>query len=89
MRRFPGSRRGNPAGVMRAYFGTDAVPFTGTTDDPNAVGERRSFGSFTEAAQENARSRVYLGVLYLFDAEGGIAAGLAVGAHVHANHLRG
>ncbi|MEU4780157.1 carbohydrate binding domain-containing protein [Micromonospora sp. NPDC023633] len=77
------------AGVMRAYFGTDAVPFTGTTDDPQAVGVRRPFGSFTEAARENARSRVYLGVHYQFDADAGLAAGLAVGAHVHANHLRG
>ncbi|MGC5330318.1 vanadium-dependent haloperoxidase [Micromonospora sp. DT62] len=77
------------AGVMRAYFGTDAVPFTATTEDPHAVGAPRSFGSFTQAAQENARSRVYLGVHYQFDAEGGLAAGYAVGAHVHANHLRG
>lgn len=77
------------AGVMRAYFGTDAIAFTGTTDDPNAQGVRRSFGSFTEAAQENARSRIYLGVHYQFDADSGIAAGLAIGAQAHANHLPG
>ncbi|TDC85809.1 phosphatase PAP2 family protein [Micromonospora sp. KC606] len=77
------------AGVLRSYFGTDAIPFTGTTDDPNAAGVRRSFGSFTQAARENARSRIYLGVHFQFDADAGITAGLAVGAHVYANHLRG
>lgn len=75
------------AGVMRAYFGTDAIAFTGTTDDPNARGVRRSFGSFTEAARENARSRIYLGVHYQFDADAGITTGLAIGEHVYASQL--
>lgn len=75
------------AGVMRAYFGTDSIAFTGTTDDPNARGVRRSFGGFTQAARENARSRIYLGVHYQFDADAGIATGLAIGAHVHASQL--
>jgi membrane-associated phospholipid phosphatase len=65
------------AGVMRNQFG-DAVTFTGGTDDPNAVGVTRTFTSFTQAATEDARSRVYLGVHYQFDADDGLATGTNV-----------
>ncbi|WP_326556927.1 carbohydrate binding domain-containing protein [Micromonospora sp. NBC_01796] len=76
------------AGVMRAYFGTDAIPFTGTTEDPSAIGVRRSFATFTQAAQENARSRIYLGVHYQWDADAGIATGTSVAARVFSTQLR-
>jgi membrane-associated phospholipid phosphatase len=65
------------AGVMRTTFG-DAVTFTGTTEDPHAVGVTRTFASFTQAATENARSRIYLGVHYQFDADDGLATGYAI-----------
>jgi membrane-associated phospholipid phosphatase len=65
------------AGVMRTTFG-DAVSFTATTEDPHAVGVTRSFTSFTQAATENARSRIYLGVHYQIDADDGLATGYAV-----------
>jgi hypothetical protein len=45
-------------------------------------GTVRSFGSFSQAAIENARSRVYLGVHYQFDADLGLAAGAATARHV-------
>jgi membrane-associated phospholipid phosphatase len=67
------------AEIMQWYFGEDHA-FTAGTEDPHAVGQRRSFGSFHEAAVENARSRVYLGVHYAFDADDGLAAGYAVGS---------
>jgi hypothetical protein len=62
------------AGVMRNQFG-DNVTYTAGTNDPNAVGVTRTFTSFTQAATENARSRIYLGVHYQFDADDGIATG--------------
>lgn len=40
----------------------------------------RTFTSFTQAATENARSRVYLGVHYQFDADDGMASGTTVAA---------
>ncbi|MFK3982273.1 carbohydrate binding domain-containing protein [Micromonospora sp. NPDC050397] len=76
------------AGVMRAYFGTDAIAFTGTTEDPSAVGVERDFSSFSQAARENAQSRIYLGVHYQFDADAGLATGTSVAARVYATQLR-
>lgn len=76
------------AGVLKGYFGTDAMTFTATTDDPSAVGVTRRFTSFSAAAAENARSRIYLGVHFQMDADAGLAAGTALGAWVAANALR-
>lgn len=76
------------AGVMRRYFGTDNVTYTATTEDPHAVGVTRTFSTFTAAAVENARSRVYLGVHYQWDGDNGVAAGDSVAGHVYASYLR-
>ncbi|MBB5873768.1 membrane-associated phospholipid phosphatase [Allocatelliglobosispora scoriae] len=69
------------AGAMKAYFGTDTYTWTATTEDPHAVGVTRTFTTFTAAATENARSRVYLGVHYQWDADYGMAAGSSVAAY--------
>ncbi|WP_341720418.1 carbohydrate binding domain-containing protein [Micromonospora sp. FIMYZ51] len=76
------------AGIMRRYFGTDNLAFTLTTDDPYASGVTRSFTSFSQAATENAVSRIYLGVHFRFDADAGVASGEALAAYVFANRLR-
>jgi membrane-associated phospholipid phosphatase len=76
------------AAVMRLFFGTDNIAFTGTTDDPNAAGVTRQFPGFTAAAIEDARSRIYLGVHYQFDADFGRASGNATGEFVVNNVLR-
>lgn len=76
------------AAVMRLFFGTDNIAFTGTTDDPNAAGVTRQFPSFTAAAIEDARSRIYLGVHYQFDADFGRSSGNSVGEFVVNNVLR-
>lgn len=64
--------------VMAGEFG-DNITYTGTTDDPNAVGVTRTFTSFTAAAVEDARSRIYLGVHWQFDGDDGRAAGNNIG----------
>lgn len=74
--------------VLGRFFGTDNITFTATTEDPNAQGVTRQFSSFSAAARENARSRVYLGVHYQFDADAGLSTGAAVGEFVVANRLR-
>jgi hypothetical protein len=76
------------AAVMRLFFGADNISFTGTTDDPNAAGVTRQFSSFTAAATEDARSRIFLGVHYQFDADFGRSSGNAVGEFVVNNVLR-
>ncbi|MET8358313.1 carbohydrate binding domain-containing protein [Micromonospora sp. NPDC005171] len=74
--------------VMKRFFGTDAIAFDATTDDPHAVGVVRHMSGFDHAAEENALSRIYLGVHYRFDADAGLATGRSVGAYVFANRLR-
>ncbi|MET7821208.1 vanadium-dependent haloperoxidase [Micromonospora zamorensis] len=76
------------AGVMKRYYGTDAIGFVATTEDPNAVGVTRSFTSFSAAATENARSRIYLGVHYQWDADAGLSTGDAVANRVFNTYLR-
>jgi membrane-associated phospholipid phosphatase len=48
----------------------------------------RQFTSFSQAAHENARSRIYLGIHWQFDADRGIAAGTAIADYAFANFLR-
>jgi len=78
------------AGIMRLYFGTDNVTFTATTEDPHplAQGVTRAFNSFTEAARENARSRIYLGVHFQWDGDHGFLSGTALAEHIFATRLR-
>lgn len=73
---------------MKRFFGTDAIAFDATTDDPHAQGVVRRMTGFDHAAEENALSRIYLGVHYRFDADAGLATGRSVGAYVYANLLR-
>jgi len=76
------------AAIMRRFFGTDNVTFTATTDDPNLpAGTTRTFNSFTEAALENARSRVYLGVHFQWDGDNGFHSGDALGEFIFDNVL--
>jgi hypothetical protein len=81
------------AAAMGGFFGTDNVPFVATTEDPhatrdaNGVRRTRSFTSFTQAAVENGRSRVYLGVHYQCDADGGYQIGHSVGTATVANFM--
>lgn len=68
------------AGIMKRYFGADNITFTVDSVDPNEM-QFRTYTSFTAAANENARSRVYLGVHFQFDADFGLSSGDAVAAH--------
>ncbi|WP_433272124.1 vanadium-dependent haloperoxidase [Actinosynnema sp. CS-041913] len=76
------------AGAMKSYFGTDNISFTATSEDPFATGVTRSFTSFSAAGAENARSRIYLGVHYQFDAEYGVASGTAMAERAGTHYLR-
>ncbi len=72
--------------IMRRFFGTDNVTFTATTEDPNlpkTPAVKRTFISFTDAALEDARSRVYLGVHFDWDGKHGFLSGSAVGEFIY------
>jgi hypothetical protein len=76
------------AAAMAGYFGTDSITFTATTEDPHALEVKRTFTSFSAAAIENARSRIYLGVHYQFDGDFGRSTGTSVGNYVVSRLLR-
>lgn len=75
------------AAVLKAFFGTDAITFTIDSEDPLYTGGLRTYSSLYAAAEENAISRVYLGVHYRFDATFGLSSGTALGDYVGANFL--
>jgi len=67
------------AAVMRNFFGTDNITFTIDSEDPLYHAGSRTYTSFTDIAQENGRSRVYLGVHWNFDSTEGYTCGTGVG----------
>jgi hypothetical protein len=74
--------------VMREVFGTDQMSFTATTDDPKSPVKNRAFNRFSQAAEEDAYSRLWLGVHYRWDAVDGLKLGRDVGTYVVHNQLQ-
>jgi hypothetical protein len=69
------------AAVLAAFFGTDAVRFSLTTDSlPGGV--THSFASFSDAVREVSDARVYAGIHWRFDVAAGEAVGSEVGNYV-------
>ncbi|MFN0130616.1 MAG: phosphatase PAP2 family protein [Verrucomicrobiales bacterium] len=66
--------------VLQAFYGTDAMEFTLTSDE--LPGHVRSYTALSQAAQENADSRVWLGVHWRFDQTAGQDLGRSVGEYV-------
>ncbi|NJP53827.1 phosphatase PAP2 family protein [Streptomyces sp. SBST2-5] len=74
--------------VMTDVFNTDQITFTATTDDPRSPVRNRTFNRFSDAAEEDALSRLYLGVHYRWDAVDGLRLGRDVGSYVVGHELR-
>src|SRR5262249_30246154 len=78
--------------TLADFYGTDDIAFTITSDEFNTItidqnGQPRplvpwSYTSFSEAAAENAQSRIYLGVHFHFDMIAGMNAGNTIGGMV-------
>lgn len=78
--------------ILTRFYGTDHVPFDFVSDEYNGVTTDhtgavrpylvRHFETFSQATQENADSRIYLGVHWRFDATAGVAQGTAIGNRV-------
>ncbi|MFE5735423.1 vanadium-dependent haloperoxidase [Streptomyces sp. NPDC056528] len=75
------------AGIVRHYFGTDNLSWTGGTDDPLAQGVTRSFTSLSGAAKEKADSRKYIGVHFEWDNQAALTLGYKVSDQVAATLL--
>jgi len=72
--------------ILTALFG-DGFAITDHTNDARGFAPR-SFGSFFEAADESAISRLYGGIHYRFDIEQGVEQGRCVGREVNALAFR-
>jgi hypothetical protein len=72
--------------TLADFYGTDNVSFTLTSDE--LPGVTRQFASFSQAAQENGQSRIYLGIHWQFDKTNGIAVGDAIANYVFKNVMK-
>jgi hypothetical protein len=77
---------GAAAAVLAAFFGDDKVRFTSTSDA--LPGVRRSFDSFSSAADEAGMSRIYGGIHYDFDNTAGLDGGKKIGQYIAKNYFK-
>lgn len=77
---------GAASAALAAFFGTDRVRFTSTSD--GLPGVTRSFESFSSAADEAGMSRIYGGIHWSFDNADGLKCGKEIGEYVAARHFR-
>lgn len=82
------SALGDAAAAVLAHVFGDKTPFSLTSTTAPAGSDPRHFQSFTEAADENADSRVKGGLHFRFACEAGQALGRQVGAWVVNTSLR-
>jgi PAP2 superfamily/Vanadium chloroperoxidase N-terminal domain len=85
-------------GMVRLFYGTDNISFNFVSDEFNGESididgtvrakHTRHFTSLSQAILENARSRVYLGVHWQFDADGGAASGEQLTQYIFNNALK-
>lgn len=78
--------------ILERFYGTDEIPFTFVSDELNGITvdangrvrpyAPRRFARLSDAARENAQSRIYLGVHWQFDATAGITQGNSVADYV-------
>jgi hypothetical protein len=73
------------AKVLARFFDNDNIYFTTTSGAPFS-GITRSFSSFSEAAQENADSRVYAGIHFRSACRDGLRQGTKIGRYI-SNHF--
>jgi hypothetical protein len=67
--------------VLAHAFGRDDIAFTFTSMSADSANPARSFRSFSEAARENAESRVRAGIHFRFAIEAGLALGHDIGRY--------
>jgi hypothetical protein len=73
------------AEVLALFFGRDAMGFSDTSGAQPTI---RTYASFSQAAEEAGRSRIYAGIHFQFDNEAGLKSGRAVARYIFDNHLK-
>jgi hypothetical protein len=81
--------------TLRKFYRTDRIAFTFVSDEYNGITKDnagnvrpnlpRSFRTLSQAEEENAQSRMYLGIHWAFDKSAGIAQGRKVADYVFDN----
>jgi hypothetical protein len=84
--------------TLARFYGRDDITFTVISDEFNGITRgadgavrpivARTFHSFSQAAEENGQSRIYLGIHWAFDKTAGIRSGNQVANFVFNNFLR-
>jgi len=74
------------AEMLALVFGSDAIPFTTPTDA--LPGVRRSFPSFSAAAEEAGQSRIYGGIHWGHADKDGLKAGRQLARQTFNHHLK-
>ena len=82
------SALGNAAATVLAKVLGDNTAFTMSSPTAFPAGSTRSFQSFSQAANENADSRVMAGIHFRFSCVAGQELGNKIGAWTVANHLK-
>ena len=77
---------GAAATVLAAFFGSDEIAFSTTSDAMQ--GFSRSFHSFSEAAAEAGISRIFGGIHFMSANQQGLASGARLGTYVAENFLK-
>jgi hypothetical protein len=84
--------------MVRLFYGMDNIAFKFVSDELDGKSldrdgsirtrHERSFNSLSAAIAENGRSRVFLGVHWQFDADGGIDSGTKIAQEIFNNFLK-
>ncbi len=74
--------------VLRDFYGSDSLPYTLTSQEMALGQETRAFTSFSQAEYENAISRVYLGIHWIFDATDGVSLGNGIANWVDGHYFQ-
>src|SRR5262245_56282985 len=82
----PPYRGASAAKVLASFFGSDEIPFTITTS--TAPGGVRSYTSFSQAAEENMVSRIYIGYHFRSACRHGFNQGSQVAHWAFHNYLQ-
>ncbi|HEV2294716.1 MAG TPA: vanadium-dependent haloperoxidase [Tepidisphaeraceae bacterium] len=77
---------GAASAVLADFFGADGIGFTTSSDSLPEV--FRSFDSFSDAAAEAGRSRIYGGIHFEFGNQQGLVSGHSIGTYISANLLQ-
>lgn len=82
------SALGNAGAVVLAHVFGDPTSFTFRSTSAQDTTVARSFSSFSQAAKENAESRIMAGLHFRFACDAGMYLGRNIGEWTVANHLR-